>query len=196
MNRSLFIIVFVLFLALPSFAQYPLSLFLEYTTPCIMNYSTSGDHLVYYDSSALGIGAQYNMPVNADLEGSVGVIYYFPRTISLASSEGISHSSIKDGSMNYLPIFGRLKYTFKSESAMRIYIGVDLRYALLSVSGKYFDGVSADSRLGGGLFAGVEISKCIGIELGMITQKGSLVYQDSTADFTELSMYIRSTYSF
>jgi hypothetical protein len=196
MNRSLFVIFFVLFLALPSLAQYPFSLFMEYTDPYKMWYSTSGEHLVYFDSSALGIGAQHNMPINGNLEGSLGVIYYFPRTISLGSSEGLSHSSIKDGSINYLPIFGRIKYTFDPKSDLKIYIGGDLRYTLISVSGRYFNGVTANNRLGSALFSGIEIINGFGIEAGEVIQNGSLDYKDSTADFTDLSTYIRSTYSF
>jgi len=195
-TKGSFLIIIILLSTLPSFALSPVSLFLEYTSPFLMSYDTSGDHLVYFDSSAFGIGAQYNIPINSNLEGDIGAVYYLPRTISLASSEGNSHSRITNGSMNYLPLFGRIKFTFNPESDMKIYVGTELKYTLISVGGKYFDGVNTNDRLGFGGFAGINIINGFGLEAGTVIQNGSIEYKDSNVEFVDLSTYIRANYSF
>ena len=166
----------------------------EYGMASDISATFGGVKIIHNDPGGLGIGVSYFAPINERVEIGGGATFFLPKTIKGGSVGGFPFIITTDANFSYLPVFGRIKFIPRPDSNAKFYVGGDLRYAIMSVSGAYFAGSSVQGGLGFGLFGGVKIEGFL-VELGYIMQNGTLEIGGSKSDFTDNYIYLKGGYS-
>ena len=165
----------------------------------------SGNETVSFrDLGGIGLTGSYFQMYNENIELGGGLTYYLPRTVQTYRVNSDVYDLQGDGAYNEIPIFFRARYFFNPQSTDLVYYaGGDLRYSLISLSGKGFEDVSglsditAKSGIGYGIFGGVTFSKMYEIEAGYIIQNASFDWKTGgnteTQNVSESMFYLKGS---
>jgi|GEM_PF-3542601 len=168
-------------------------------------YNTGGDlagelgtiNVTFKDPGALGVTGSYFVAVTENLELGGGLTYFMPRDITEADFDGTLVVMDEDGDYNVIPIFGRMRYIFNPGASKTVfYAGGDLRYALVSVSGDAWTGISAAGGMGFGVFGGVMFADIFEAEAGYILQYSTFDWGspiNEVQNLSEGSFYIKGS---
>ena len=196
MNKIILVLLCLLLFGSVSFAD-EFSVNVEYGMPSQIDYNRSVGvwNEVYTDPGGIGIGVSYFGSINEKVELGGGGTFFLPRTLKNVRIDGVPFIIITDANFNYLPLYGRIKFTPRPESKVKFYVGGDLRYAIISVGGTYFTGISAQGGLGYGFFGGIMFAGEGIVELGYIMQNGTISGPGYSGNFTDNYLYLKGGYS-
>ena len=193
MKKILLVLFCLLLFNSTAFAN-EFSVNIDFAMASDIKYSYLGDSYVINNPGGLGIGASYFGQINEKVELGGGATFFFPRSLTRGSINGIPAIILGDANITYIPIYGRIRFSPRPDSKVKFYFGGDLRYGTVNASGSFFSGATVQGSLGYGLFGGIMIEE-FNVELGYIMQNGTFSGGGYTSDFTDNHLYIKGGFS-
>ncbi len=174
-----------------------LNVYLEYGLPSEVVLSLPWGDDAYQDPGGYGLGLSFASSLSDKIDLCFGGTYYFPRTFKYVISgiDGLKYSLTNDPTYNYMPIYARLKfYPSRSYTNYSFFFGGDLRYSLMSVSGKYFEGLTVNNGTGYGFFIGL-CTVDFEIEAGYIAQGSTWSAFGDSGNVKNSYYYLKAGYN-